>query len=152
MCRSRTIAPTSAFSLMGEGIRSAYTLNAKLKYNNLPLMLQIHEDLLQLGKEGGFEAANRLHKEVSSYLQQFSEAKSWEIMVHLYVDVGGLLARCVSNDIPLNDSCVRGFMLGFAQAQPLFTIMDVGRGQDGSLPKVEGMFDSQKSTLFDKRY
>ena len=137
---------------MGEDTRSAYTALARLKCIYLPLMLQIHEDLLQLGKEGGFEAANRLHKEVSSYLQQFSEAKDWEIMVHLYLDVGALLARCVSNDISLSDSCVRGFMLGFAQAQPLFTIMDVGRGQDGSLPKAEGMLDSQQSILFDRKY
>ena len=107
MCRVRTKAPTSAFSLMGEDTRSAFTPPVRLKYIYLPLVLQIHEDLLQLGKEGGFEAANRLHEEVSSYLQQFSEAKGWEIMAHLYVDVGGLLARCVSNEIPLSDSCVR---------------------------------------------
>ena len=137
---------------MGEDTRSACTPLVRLEYIYLPLMLQIHEDLLQRGKEGGFEAANRLHKEVSSYLQQFSEAKDWEIMVHIYVDVGGLLARCVSNDILLSDHCVRGFMLGFAQAQPLFTITDVGRGQDGSLPKVEGVFDTQQSILFDNKY
>ena len=152
MCHVRTIAPTSASSLMGEDTRSAYTPLVRLQYIYLPLMLQIHEDLLQLGKEGGCEAANRVQKEVSSYLQQFSEAKGWEIMVHLYVDVGGLLARCVSNDIPLSDSCVRGFMLGFAQAQPLYTIMDVGRGLDGSLPKVGGMFDTQQSIVFDNKY
>ena len=151
MCRLRTTAPTSAFLLMGKDTRSAYT-SVRFNYIYLPLMLQVHEDLLLLGKEGGFEAANRLHKEVSSYLQQFSEAKGWEIMVHLYVDVGGLLARSISNDIQLSDSCVRGFMLGFAQAQPLCTIMDVGRGQDGSLPKVEGMFDPQQSILSDKKY
>ena len=137
---------------MGEDTRSAYTPLVGLKYIYLPLMLQIHEYLLQLGKEGGFEAGNRLHKEISSYLQQFSEAKGWEIMVHLYLDVGGLLARCASNDIPLSDSCVGGFMLGFAQAQPLFTIMDVGRGQDGSVTKVEGMFDTQQSVLFHEKY
>ena len=152
MCRIRTIAPTSASSLMGEDIRSAYTPLVRHKHIYSPLMLQIHEDLLQLGKEGGLEAANRLHKEVSSYLQQFSEAKGWEIMVHLYVDVEGLLARCVSNDIPLSESCVKGFMLGFAHAQPLFTIMDVGRGQDRSLSKVEGMCDFQQTILFDKKY
>ena len=112
-----------------------------LDLNTFIYLLQIHEDLLQLGKEGGFETANRLHKEVSSYLQQFSEAKDWEIMVYLYMDVGGLLARCAGNDIPLSDNCVRGFMLGFAQGQPLFTITDVGRGQDGPLSKVEGVFD-----------
>ena len=137
---------------MGEDTRSAYTLLVRFEYICLPLMPQVHEDLLRLGKEGGFEAANRLHKEVSSYLQQFSEAKGWEIMIHLYVDVGGLLARSISNNIPLSDSCVRGFMLGFAEAQPLCTIMDLGRGQGGSLPKVEGKFDSQQPILLDKKY
>ena len=104
-------------------------------------MLQIHENLLQLEKEGGHEAGNRLHNEVSNYLQQFSGAKDWGIMVHFFVDVGGLLARCVSNDIPLSDSCVRNFMLGFTQAQPLFNIVDVGRDQQRLLRKVEGMFN-----------
>ena len=63
-------------------------------------------------------------------------------MVQLYVDIGGVLARCVNNDILLSDSTARGFMIGFAQAQPLFTIVDVGH-EPGTLPqKVEGMFDS----------
>ena len=106
-------------------------------------MLQVHEDLLQLGRKGGFEAANRLRNEVSDYLQQYSDAKHWEIMVHLYVDIEGVLARCISNDILLSDSTVRGFMLGFTLAQPLFTIVDVGHEPEILSQKVEGMFDSQ---------
>ena len=92
--------------------------------------------------EGGVEAANRLRDEVSDYLEQFSNAKSWKIMVHLYVDTEGLLARCVSNDIPLSDSSVRDFMLGFTQAHPLFTIVDVGHDLEILSQKVECMFDS----------
>ena len=68
---------------------------------------QIREDLLQQGGRGGFEAAARLRLEVSDYLQQFGDAKNWEIMVHLYIDVNGLLARCVSNDIPISGSTVK---------------------------------------------
>ena len=101
-------------------------------------MIQLHEDLVQLGEQGGEKTADQLRDEVSIYFQQFGEAKDWEIMVHLYMDVGGLLARCVSNDIPLSESCVRRFMLGFTQAQPLFSIVDVGHDHKKLLQKVEG--------------
>ncbi len=114
-------------------------------------MLQIHEDLLQAGKKGGIEAADRLCHEVLSYLQLFSDAQTWEVMVHLYIDIGGLLARCVGNDIPLSESSVRAFMLGFTQAQPLFTIVDVGRDPEKLLQKMEGMFYSQWLVLPDSR-
>ena len=70
-------------------------------------------------------------------------------MVHLYVDIGGVLARCVSNDIYLSDSTVRSFMLGFAQAQPLFTIVDVGHEPEILSQKVEGMFDFQYYAIVD---
>ncbi len=77
--------------------------------------------------------------EVSNYLQQFGDAKYWEIMVHFYIDIGGLLARCLSSDIPLSDDLVREFMVGFTQAQPLFAIVDVGHDSEKLSRKVESM-------------
>ena len=59
-------------------------------------------------------------------------------MVHLYIDIGGLLARCVGADIPLSDGNVRDFMVGFTQAQPLFIMVDVGRDPQKLSRKVEG--------------
>lgn len=76
--------------------------------------------------------------EVSSYLQQYSDANHWEIMVHLYIDVEGLLARCFSNDILLSYDDVRDFMVGFTQARSLFTIADVGNDPESLSRKVEG--------------
>ena len=58
-------------------------------------------------------------------------------MVHLYVDVEGLL----TNDIRLKDGEVRDFMLGFTQAQPLFMIVDVGHDPEKLSRKVEGTSD-----------
>ena len=69
-------------------------------------------------------------------------------MVHLYIDIGGLLARCDGNDIPLGDSSIRSFMLGFVQAQPLFTIVDVGRDREQTSQKVEGMFGSRSCPIW----
>lgn len=106
-------------------------------------MPQIHERFLRGGKNGGIEVANRLWHEVSDYLQQHGNVETWKIMVHLYIDVDGLLARCVSNNIPLSDRSVRGFMLGFTQSQPLFTIVDVGRDAEKLTQKVEGTLRSQ---------
>ena len=62
-------------------------------------------------------------------------------MVHLYIDIGGLLARSVSSDIPLSDDNVRNFMIGFTQGQPLFTIVDVGNDPEKLSRKVEGTSD-----------
>ena len=77
--------------------------------------------------------------EVSNFLQQFGDVKSWKIMVYLYIDIGGLLARCASNDIPLSNDNVRDFMLGFTQAQPLFATVDVGYDPEKLSRKVEGI-------------
>ena len=63
-------------------------------------------------------------------------------MVHLYVDAGGLLAHCVNIDIPLSDDNVRDFMIGFTQAQPLFTVMDVGHDSEALLRRMKGTCDS----------
>ena len=89
---------------------------------------------------------------MSNYLQQFREAKHWETMVNLYIDVGGLLARCVSNDISLSDHNVRDFMIGFTQARSLFTIVDVGNDTDKLSRKVEGTSDSSWVLSFDSRH
>ena len=62
-------------------------------------------------------------------------------MVHLYIDIGSLLARCVGADIPLSDGNVRDFMVGFTQAQPLFTMVDVGRDPQKLSRKIEGTPD-----------
>lgn len=132
----------SAFSLTVKDTRLAYAPLVRLKGLCLQLMLQIHENLLQLGKQGGHEAADHLHDEVTSYLLQYSDAKDWEIMVHFYIDIGGLLARCVSNDIPVNERCVRNFMLGFTQARPLCAIVDVGQDEGILSQKMEGRIDS----------
>lgn len=132
----------SASSLTVKDTRSVYPPLVRLKWICLQLMLQIHENLLQLGKQGGQEAADHLHDEVKDYLQHNSDAKTCDIMVHFYIDVGGLLARCVSNDIPLNESCIRNFMLGFTLARPLYAIVDVGQNEGILSQKVEGMLDS----------
>ena len=110
-----------------------------MSYACLQTFLQIHEDLLQAGKRGGADAAERLWTEVSNYLHQYGEVKDWEIMVHICIDVAGLLARCVSNDCPLSDDNVRDFMIGFTQARPLFTIVDVGSDPESLSRKVGGL-------------
>lgn len=109
--------------------------------NTLIYYLQIHEDLLQLGKSGGTEAAKRIKTELSQYLEQFSDGTHWEIMVYLYIDIGGLLARSVTIDAPLSGDNVRDFMVGFTQNQPLFTAMDVGH-DSVTLEKMKGTCDS----------
>ena len=109
--------------------------------------MQIHEDLLQSGKRGGIVAAHRLRDEVLEHIQHLSDTSSWQIMVQLYIDIGGILARCVGNDIPMSDSSVRDFMLGFTQPQPLFTIVEVGYDSGQVTRKVEGMTDKLRCCL-----
>lgn len=61
-------------------------------------------------------------------------------MVHLYIDIGGLLARSVTVDVPLSGDNIRDFMVGFTQKEPLFTVMDVGR-DSVTLQKMNGTCD-----------
>lgn len=82
-----------------------------------------------------------MYVEVSNYLQQFDDAGKWQVMMHFFIDVEGLLARCANNDIRLKDGEMRDFMLGFTQAQPLFMIVDVGHDPGRLSRKVEGTSD-----------
>ena len=69
--------------------------------------------------------------------------------MHLYIDVGDLLARCVTiGDIPLTDDNVRDFMTGFTQT-PLFTVMDLGHGSETLLRRMKGICDSSWIVLLD---
>ena len=94
-------------------------------------------------------AAHRLRDGVLEHIQNMADTRSWQIMVQFYIDIGSLLARGLSNDTPKSDSSVRDFMLGFTQAQPLFTIVEIGSDSSQVSQKVEGRASYQASMLFD---
>ena len=99
---------------------------------------QIHEVFLKTGKAGGEGLASHLREEVLSLLQCNMDARNWKIVVGFYIDVSTVFARCVSADVEITEACLREFVCGFNQAQPLFDLVDVGRGREQTILKIQG--------------
>ncbi|KAL2044657.1 hypothetical protein N7G274_002431 [Stereocaulon virgatum] len=100
----------------------------------------IHECFLKNGKMGGEGLAIHLREEVLSLLQSNMDATNWKIMVNFYIDVGTVFAKCVSADVGITEDCLREFVHGFNQAQPLFDLVDVGRRREQTVLKIQGLF------------
>ena len=45
---------------------------------------KIHENVLQLGKKGGLEAAGRLRDEAIDYIQQLADTNDYTRLVYIY--------------------------------------------------------------------
>ena len=71
-------------------------------------------------------------------LQLNADSRDWDIMVSFYIDVGTLFAKCVSADIKISKDCLREFACGFTQAQPSFSLVDVGHGREQAILKIQG--------------
>jgi len=100
-----------------------------------------HEDLLQAGQLGGVEAADRLFRQIQDHMAGFNNSKYWDVMVHMYMDVEGLLNSCNASNVSLSEHSLRGFMRGLQSlVGPLFNIVEVGQARDNTSRKIEGMF------------
>lgn len=91
-------------------------------------------ELIKDGKVGGQLAAAELSKALTAVA-----GKRLPIYAVIYLNRNGLCDLLYSNDIIANKSDFDDFIVGFNQASPLLSIVDVGRGKEAADAKVRGV-------------
>ncbi|KAL2819127.1 hypothetical protein BJX63DRAFT_382445 [Aspergillus granulosus] len=100
-----------------------------------------HDELLQLGEEGGRKAAKELSLAVEAYIDEnFPSIISPKIIAKLYVNMKSLCDSCVRGGITADPSILDEFARGFNCAFPLFDLVDVGTGKDAAYDKIKETF------------
>ncbi|KAG8866760.1 hypothetical protein FRB97_003753 [Tulasnella sp. 331] len=92
-------------------------------------------DLLQRGQDGGAEAARRLKDGLLKHINENHGIKPRETKAMIFMNVFGLGLTLERNGI-CHSHIFRQFVLGFNQATPLFSIVDVGNGKEAADAKL----------------
>ncbi|KAJ7487636.1 hypothetical protein B0H11DRAFT_2014190 [Mycena galericulata] len=109
--------------------------------NDNPLLLCLidgdghifQKDLIAQGHPGGRQAAMLLTKGLTDYTQTSSRAQVW---LTVYCNKTGLVETLINQDVCTKDQ-FEEFCLGFNQAAPLFSILDVGQGKEAADAKIK---------------
>ena len=102
------------------------------------LYAKFPEHLLQQGARGGAEAAYQLLTKSEDYLAPLEGAKNWKILVRIYVNLEGLIKKCLDVGLLQDEMTLRLFCAGFTESQPLFDIVDAGHGKERADHKIKG--------------
>lgn len=99
------------------------------------------DEFLQLGEQGGRNAAKQLLKSLQGYvatnLPTITEPK---IMIKIYLNVKGLIETYNRGGISLDISTLSEFIRGFNESACFFEIVDVGTGKNKAHDKIKGMW------------
>ena len=98
-------------------------------------------DLICLGQAGGHQAAMLLTKGLNDHMANMdSEVVSGrgQVWLTVYCNKTGLLETLTSNNICTAEQ-FEAFVMGFNQASPLFSFVDVGTGKERADEKIKGM-------------
>ena len=131
-------------SMVKEQASQIKRLNDRLEDNPFVLALIdgdgcIFQDrLLQLAADGGAEAAHELHQEIKHVLQDRELSPSCTVKVEIYLSLEDLSRKLASVGILNTAGDMTTFAHAFNLAQPLFSIIDVGRGKERADHKIKG--------------
>ncbi|MCJ1415409.1 hypothetical protein MMC32_001741 [Xylographa parallela] len=111
------------------------------------------DKLLQMGTDGGVEAARLLCEAVKAELKShddgistiYAGASEWRIMVRLYANFAGLSAALVRAGLQKSVNDLNKFAGGFTRGQPLFDFVDAGIEKEGADHKIRGKPQSHYS-------
>ncbi|KAL8636969.1 MAG: hypothetical protein Q9228_005706, partial [Teloschistes exilis] len=101
----------------------------------------------QRGAVGGSEAAHRLLDNIKHYVQHYDGSTTWKILVRVYTNLEGLLAKYSYIGFHEEASSLRPFVAGFTQSQPLFDYVDAGYGKERADHKVKAHDNGYVPTL-----
>ncbi|PIL31987.1 hypothetical protein GSI_06691 [Ganoderma sinense ZZ0214-1] len=98
-------------------------------------------DLIRQGQFGGRQAAALLTKGLTDYLASIDPTEAsfpgrGQIWLTIYCNKNGLLDTLAHNLVCTTEE-FEGFILGFNQASPLFSIVDVGNGKEAADSKIK---------------
>lgn len=114
------------------------------------------QDLLSQGRVGGGQAAQLLTKGIMDYLSEAEQSKDEastsiagraQIWVSVYCNKTGLQETITSRQLCTVDQ-FEAFVMGFNQASPLFSLIDVGKGKEAADTKIKGHLLSIIMTLY----
>ncbi|OIW33030.1 hypothetical protein CONLIGDRAFT_609591 [Coniochaeta ligniaria NRRL 30616] len=100
------------------------------------------DDLLAKGHEGGVEAAHMLFTNVKNQLKNIypkSNIDDWSIVVQIAMSLPGLGNKLLKVGIIPSLALLADFVHGFNYSQPLFSIVDVGKGDQRADGKCREM-------------
>jgi hypothetical protein len=101
------------------------------------------DEFLQLGEQGGRNAAKQLWKSLEDYVAtNLSTITKPKIMTKIYLNVKGLVETYNRGGINLEISTISDFIRGFNETTSFFEIVDVGTGKNKAHDKIKGMWYS----------
>ncbi|QQK40568.1 CCCH zinc finger protein [Penicillium digitatum] len=99
------------------------------------------DEFLQLGEQGGRNAAKQLWKSLQGYVTTIlSTITEPKIMTKIYLNVKGLVETYFRGGIALEASTVSEFIRGFNESASFFEIVDVGTGKNKAHDKIKEAF------------
>lgn len=99
------------------------------------------DEFLQLGEQGGRNAAKQLWKSLQGYVTTIlSTLTEPKIMTKIYLNVKGLMETYLRGGIALETSTISEFIRGFNESASFFEIVDVGTGKNKAHDKIKGMW------------
>jgi hypothetical protein len=99
------------------------------------------DEFLQLGEQGGRNAAKQLWKSLEDYVAtNLSTITKPKIMTKIYLNVKGLIETYNRGGITLEISTISDFIRGFNESTSFFEIVDVGTGKNKAHDKIKGMW------------
>ena len=94
--------------------------------------------LLQAASDGGAEAAHELHQEIKRVVQDRDITASCSVKAEIYVSLDDLARKLASVGSLRTIGDMSHFVHAFNLSQPLFSIIDVGRGKERADHKIKG--------------
>lgn len=92
-----------------------------------------------MGKDGGAEAAHRLHSEIKDSLRATypdQAVDDWNVVVQVVLNLQGLANKLQACGIISSPNQITAFGRAFGLAQPLFSFIDVGEGKERADHKI----------------
>jgi hypothetical protein len=101
------------------------------------------QDFIASGQAGGREAAILLTQGLVEYMGTLGSELSvrGQVWVTIYLNTSGLMETLMYNGLCTADQ-FDAFIVGFNQASPLFSIVDVGYGKEAADAKIKGASSS----------
>lgn len=99
------------------------------------------DNLIREGFNGGLEAAQNLRSHAQAYLKQVLDVNQLNMLVRVFINLDGLSGIYQGLGIVSDGNTIRDFMVGFVQAQSLFDVIDVGKGEKAVSHKMKGMWN-----------
>lgn len=106
------------------------------------LLLQFLGAHLKNGRQGGWDAAAELFRQVKSNLELHLslDVTSTDVRIQAYANFEGLKRRCTSRGWIERDADLVEFAQGVTGAHPLFDFIDVGPGKEQTDHKLKGVY------------